>query len=81
MTTFSALVTELRIEAPYAERDGYNVTASRLTRAADAIEQLERAFSEITWDLANYTFRGKPVSLGEEAQTLRVYYIERAARG
>lgn len=78
---YETLIAELRGEAPFAESDGYNVTASRMTRAADAIERLEKAFDLATWDLANYTFRGKPVSLGEEADALRAVYFERGVRG
>lgn len=59
---------------------GHGATGTALLReAATRIERAEKALSEATWDLANYTFRGKDVSLGEEAETLLAYYLGRAS--
>lgn len=41
--------------------------------------EMDTAFDHATWDLAVHTFRGKDISLGEEAERLRAEYRERAA--
>lgn len=41
-------------------------------------DQLEKALDLACWDLANYTFRGRPISLGEEAERLVACYLDAA---
>lgn len=52
------------LSAPFFNKDA----ADALRALAAGRDALDRALRKATWDLANFTFRGKDTSLGEEAE-------------
>jgi hypothetical protein len=65
-----ALVAALRHEAPYAERDGYDVTARRMIDAADHIVALAAQVSSLTAERETLAVHiAKPSQFGDRKLT------------